>query len=58
MLANGNIAKPDADMTRNEPNLMAGNLNSAHDVVHNLLFNYCNFLFLVFLCNFRYFRFR
>ena len=28
------------------------------DVRHNLLFNYCNLLFLVFLCKKRYFRFR
>ena len=28
------------------------------DVGHNLLFNYCNLLFLVFLCKKRYFRFR
>ena len=28
------------------------------DVQHNLLFNYCNLLFLVFLCKKRYFRFR
>ena len=28
------------------------------DAQHNLLFNYCNLLFLVFLCKKRYFRFR
>ena len=28
------------------------------DARHNLLFNYCNLLFLVFLCKKRYFRFR
>ena len=28
------------------------------DVGHNLLFNYCNLLFFVFLCKKRYFRFR
>ena len=28
------------------------------DVGHNLQINLCNLLFLVFLCNFRYFRFR
>ena len=28
------------------------------DVGHNLLFNYCNLLFLVFLCKNCYFRFR
>ena len=28
------------------------------DVQHNLLFNYCNLLFLVFLCKKRYFKFR
>ena len=28
------------------------------DARHNLLFNYCNILFLVFLCKKRYFRFR
>ena len=28
------------------------------DVRHNLLFNYCNLLFLVFLCKKHYFRFR
>ena len=28
------------------------------DVGHNLLFNYCNLLILVFLCKIRYFRFR
>ena len=27
-----------------------------NDVWHNLLFNYCNLLFLVFLCKKRYFR--
>ena len=28
------------------------------DARHNLLFNYCNLLFFVFLCKKRYFRFR
>ena len=28
------------------------------DMWHNLLFNYCNLLFLVFLCKKRYFKFR
>ena len=28
------------------------------DERHNLLFNYCNLLFLVFLCKKRYFRFK
>ena len=33
-------------------------LESENDARHNLLFNYCNLLFLVFLCKKRYFRFR
>ena len=28
------------------------------DVGQNILINFCNLLYLVFLCNFRYFRFR
>ena len=28
------------------------------DVGHNLIFNFCNYLILIFLCNFCYFRFR
>ena len=33
-------------------------LFQVENVRQNLLINLCNLLFLVFLCNFRYFRFR
>ena len=33
-------------------------LRSICDVGQNILINFCNLLYLVFLCNFRYFRFR
>ena len=41
--------------TQTDPSLK---IASPTDVRHNLLFNYCNLLFLVFLCKKRYFRFR